>query len=149
MIQFGKEYKEEKMSKINLITAPDKLFNDNLSFLLVYPSNFIKEQFQNLIANWNFSINVYVYDMDVETQDHDYDWLLSVLNLVDYVILDLDNFDRETRLLTSYLLGKSNVYWLTKQETPVYNKLSFNRVYNLDWLEQDLINGGYFGEKQE
>jgi len=138
---------EEKMSKINLITAPDKLFNDNLSFLLVYPSEYIKEQFQNLIANWDFSINVYVYDHNIEQQEHDYDWLLSVLHICNYTILDVDNFDRDTRLLTSYLISKPKVYWLTKQETPVYNKLSFNRIYNLDWLEQDITNGGYFGEK--
>ena len=36
---------------INLITPPDKLYNDNRSFLLMNPSDIVKEQFKLMLAS--------------------------------------------------------------------------------------------------
>ena len=53
-ILFGKKYKKEKITnnmilgKINLITPPDKLYNSNMSYLLVKPSTKIKLQLQTM-----------------------------------------------------------------------------------------------------
>ena len=33
---------------LNLITPPDKLYNDNKSFLLMNPSDLVKEQFNEM-----------------------------------------------------------------------------------------------------
>ena len=58
------------MSKINLITAPDILYNSAKSFLLICPSKEVKEQFSNLLSNLEFTINVYLFE-EIDS-DEDY-----------------------------------------------------------------------------
>ena len=74
------------LGKINLITPPDKLFNDTESYLLVKPSQYVKEQFQTLLSYSINDINVFILD---ET-DHDIEWMLSVSTHVDVIIIDID-----------------------------------------------------------
>ena len=116
------------MSKISVITPPDKLYNKAHSFVLIYPNDDIKQQLQNLIADWDCAINVYLYDEPA------IDWLLDIVQSADAVVLNLDDCDTEVRDLASYLVSLPNVFWLTKAEISVYNKLSVNRIYNLDKL---------------
>jgi hypothetical protein len=124
------------LSKISVITPPDKLYNKAYSFVLIYPNDDIKQQLQNLIADWDCAINVYLYDEDAT------DWLLDIVQSADTVILNLDDSDTEIRNLASYLVSLPNVFWLTKGEISVYNKLSVNRIYNLDTI------GGTVEKKQ-
>jgi len=126
------------MSDINLITAPDRLFNNSLSFLLLYPGTSVKEQFNNLLANNTQSFNVYLYEN--ESDSHEADWLLSTHKIVDYTIIDVDNCPVEIRDLVSYFIADSKTYWLTKAEQMFYNKLSNKRIYNLDYFA-DKIGG--------
>lgn len=124
------------MSKISVITPPDKLYNKAYSFVLIYPNDDIKQQLQNLIADWDCAINVYLYEEEAV------DWLLDIVQSADAVILNLDNSNTEVRDLASYLVSLPNVFWLTKGEISVYNKLSVNRIYNLDTI------GGTVEKKQ-
>ena len=125
-------------AQINLITPPDKLHNYHTSFFLVYPSNEVKLQFQNLIENFNESINVYMYEEKDDTPA--YKWLLDIVKYSNYVILDIDNFPTKHSNIISYLLGFDNIFWLTNGENEVYNTISKNKIYNLDWL-YDQIGG--------
>jgi len=136
------EDNRQEQTRINLITPPDKLHNYNRTFCLVYPSDDTKSQFQNLIENFEDSINVYMYE--VNENEPAYTWLLDVVKYSDFVILDIDNFPPIHRTIISYLLGYDNVFWLTKGENEVYNTISKNRIYNLDWL-YDSINGEQLG----
>lgn len=124
--------------KINLITPPDKLYNNNLSYLLVKPSKKIKLQFQNMLQDIKQDINVYVFD-DTE---NDIDWLLGVAQIVDMVIVDIDNCDPLTKLFVSLLLSQSNTHYITSDEITPYKLLNRNRIYNLDWLEEVLNDIG-------
>lgn len=135
------EENTREKTKINLVTAPDVLHNLHLSFFLLYPSDDTKHQFQNLIDNFDQSINVYLYDHADDNLA--VRWILEVLHKCDYVIVDVDNFPSLHRDLIAYLIAHNNVYWLTKGENEVYNTLSNNRIYNLDWL-YEYINGGNF-----
>ena len=128
------------MNKINLITPPDKLYNNDFSFLLIYPSDDIKDQFNNLINDIDKTFNLYIYE--VETDDHNPDWLLSMSKTADCVILDIDNCPPIIGNLHAYFIANSNTYWLTKGEQMFYNKISSNRIYNLDNLVQMI--GGTF-----
>jgi len=119
------------MSDIKLVTPPDRLYTQEYSFLLIYPSSIIKEQFQNLIAQSNLNFHVYLYDLDT---DQEYEWLLDTFNHVDTVILDIDNCKPTVRSLSSYFISRDKTYWLTNGESPVYNIISKNRIYNLDFL---------------
>lgn len=128
------------MAKINLITAPDKLYNSDTSFLLIYPSNPIKEQFNSILQSTTSNVNLYLYEH--ESDSHDIDWLLSVHQTVDYCIIDLDNSPSEIRELVSYFISKSNTYWLTNGEYMFYNSISNNKIWNLDYFINEI--GGPF-----
>ena len=120
------------MADINLITAPDRLFNDAISFLLIYPSTSTKEQFNNLVMEGEESLNVYLYENTYD--EHEIDWLFSTHKMVDYCILDIDNCPSEIRDLVSYFIANTKTYWLTKGEHMFYNKISNKRIYNLDYF---------------
>ena len=126
----------DKQLKINLITPPDKLNNYNLTFALIYPTDDTKSQFQNLIENFDKNLNVYMYEQS--DSEMEIKWLLDIVHRSNYVILDIDNFPPKHIDIVSYLLGYSNVFWLTKGEHLVYNTLSTNRIYNLDWMYEQI-----------
>lgn len=123
------------MPKLNLITPPDKLFNECYSILLIYPSDAIKDELQEHIKIQDRDVNVYLYNQDDYEQD--LDWLLSVCHIVNVVILDLDNSSPEVRKLASYIISKSNTYWLTNEVNSLYTMLSVKQIYNLDFLTQE------------
>lgn len=118
------------LGKITLITPPDKLFNLNLSYLLVKPSVTVKEKFQTILSNLIDDINVFVYDMD----DNDISWLLSVSQTVDCVIVDIDNCDYITKQFISFIIAHPNAYYITNEDFIPYNLISKNRIYDLDWI---------------
>lgn len=122
------------MHKITVITPPDKVFNNNFSFLLIYPSNDIKEQFQNLIANVDHPFNVYFYEQ--EDLEQNVDWLLSLIHIADTVIFDVDSTPPKVRALAGYIIAQNNTFWLTNDNDTYYNKLSINRIYNLDFIKE-------------
>lgn len=118
------------LGKITLITPPDKLFNLNLSYLLVKPSVSVKEKFQTILSNLIDDINVFIYDTD----DNDISWLLSVSQTVDCVIVDIDNCDYITKQFISFIIAHPNAYYITNEDFIPYNLISKNRIYDLDWI---------------
>lgn len=118
------------LGKITLITPPDKLFNMNLSYLLVKPSVTVKEKFQTILSQVIDDINVFVYDAD----DNDISWLLSVSQQVDVVIIDIDNCDYITKQFITFMLAHPNAHYITNEDFIPYNLISKNRIYDLDWI---------------
>jgi hypothetical protein len=55
------------MSRINLITAPDRLYNANISILLINPSETVKADFNRAILNLDKEINLYLYETTVRS----------------------------------------------------------------------------------
>ena len=68
---------------LNLITSPDKLFNDNPSLLLVNPSDSIKENFNHFAQKFENNVNLYLH----ENSETDLRWLLEVSQVVDHIVL--------------------------------------------------------------
>ena len=122
------------LGKITLITPPDKLFNLNLSYLLVKPSNYVKEQLKTILTHSIDDINVFIYD----NEDSDTGWLLSVAQQVDVVIIDVDNCDAITQKFITFMLAQPNSHYITNDEITPYNLISKNRIYNLDWIVEQL-----------
>jgi len=118
------------LGKITLITPPDKLFNMNLSYLLIKPSTQVKEQFQIILSQILDDVNVFVYDED----DHDIGWLLSIAQQVEVIIIDVDYCDAITSQFITFLLAHPNSYYITNDDTIPYKLISKNRIYNLDWI---------------
>ena len=90
------------MPKVNLITAPDQLYNQNISMLLIDPKDLIKNDFNELLKTLTKDINLYLW----ETKDdaNDYKWLIQVANSVDKIIIDLDYASLD-RWLIGYFLS--------------------------------------------
>lgn len=126
------------LGKINLITPPDKLYNSNISYLLVKPSTKVKLQFQNMLTEIDEDINVYVFD---DAED-DIDWMLGVAQIATFVIVDIDNCDPLTKLFVSVLLTQPNTHYITSDEITPYKLISRNRIYNFDWLNEVLNSTG-------
>jgi hypothetical protein len=124
------------LGKITLITPPDKLFNMNLSYLLVKPSNYVKEQFQTILSNSIDDVNVFVFD----NEDSDIGWLLSIAQQAEIIIVDVDNCDTITQRFITFILAQPNAHYITKDETTPYNLISKNRIYNLDWIVEQIKN---------
>jgi hypothetical protein len=122
------------LGKITLITPPDRLFNINLSYLLVKPSNYVKEQFQTILSKSIDDLNVYIFDND----DHDVSWMLSVAQQADCIIIDIDNCDPITHSFVTLLLAQPNAHYLTKDEITPYSLISRNRIYDLDWIVEQI-----------
>src|SRR6056300_754911 len=130
------------MNKINIITPPDTLHHRAYKFLLIYPDAYIQQELQNYIGGWDHPVDIYIYN---EPEAHD--WLLKVFEMADTVIVNCDDCDTQIRDLMSFLISFPKTYRLTQAENIVYNKLSLNRVYNLDFLTQ--IVGGTSEKKQQ
>lgn len=124
------------LGKITVITPPDKLFNLNLSYLLVAPSNYVKQQFQTILSKSIDDLNVFIYD----AEETDVSWMLSIAQQVDVVIVDVDSCDPITAKFVTFLLAQPNCHYITSDETTPYNLISKNRIYNLDWIVDQLTN---------
>jgi hypothetical protein len=121
------------LGKLNLITPPDKLFNQNINYLLIKPSTEIKIQFQQILSQLIDDINVFIFD----EKESDMDWMLSVAHQCDAVIIDIDNCDSVTKNFVSYLLSMPYCHYITTDELTPWNLISKNRIYNLDILIQE------------
>jgi len=124
------------LGKITVITPPDKLFNLNLSYLLVKPSVHIKQQFQAILSKSIDDLNVFIYDQD----ETDVSWMLGVSQQVDVVIVDVDNCDPVTKQFVTFLIAQPNAYYITNDEITPYNLISKNRIYDLDSIVEQMTN---------
>lgn len=122
------------LGKITVITPPDKLFNLNLSYLLVKPSNQVKQQFQTILSKSIDDLNVFIYD----EQETDTGWMLGICQQVDVVIVDVDNCDPITQKFVTFMLAQPNTHYITMDETTPYNLISKNRIYDLEFIVEQL-----------
>ena len=122
---------------LNLITPPDKLFNNNKSFLLMNPSDIVKEQFNEMAKQLGENLNVYLFDAETP----DVGWLLDVVNQVDTIILDVDNTRNEYQWLIGYLLSFDKTFYLTKAEEMSYNVINTRRIYDVRQITEE--NGSF------
>lgn len=133
------------LGKINVITPPDKLFNLNLSYLLVRPSLNVKQQFQTILSHNIDELNVFIYDEN----ENDISWLLSVAMQADITIIDIDNCDPTTKLFTTFLLAQPNTHYITNDEITPYGLISKNRIYNLDAIVAQLVGDDEVDDEEE
>jgi hypothetical protein len=122
------------MSRINLITAPDRLYNANISILLINPSETVKADFNRAILNLNKEINLYLYET---TQVNDYNWLITVSNTANYIVLDISNSNKEFWLL-GYILSLPQTHYLSASNETPYHLLNNNRIYDFSTLVEKL-----------
>lgn len=110
---------------LRLITSPDFVYEYKNNCLLVCPSSESKQQIQSALESIDVDIDIYLY-----THESDVEWLIKVIRMVDNIFIDIDNCDSIARDLTSYMLGFSKTYWLTKGENISYTIINKNRLYD-------------------
>lgn len=113
--------------KINLITAPDTLFDDSTSILLINPDSLIKESLNSVLKNIKQDLNLYLFEEDLS---NDLEWLMEVARSVDYIILNTD-LCVETQWLVGAFLRMSRTFYLTSREQIQYNIINENRIHDL------------------
>ena len=122
------------MNKIKIITAPDILYNDSIQILLISPSKDLQKELQDkYLATSDDDVNVYYFN-DNEFDKENLKWLLSVFKMSDITIIDIDNSPSYLKDILGYMIGKNKTYWLTNAQEVVYNLISDNRIYTLDFL---------------
>jgi hypothetical protein len=110
------------------------IFNDGYQLLLVYPNKHLQNQLQDtFLNNTQLGVNVYYYNKPNYAKQ-DAEWLINIFKMCDTAIVDVDNTAPWARDLLSYMIAKPKTYWLTNSQDSVYNSLSNNKVYNLDFL---------------
>ena len=127
--------------KMNLITAPDILANENTSILLVNPSQADKEQFNDVAKNFTKSLNLYLFE---EGQEADIPWLIQVAGTVNYIILNIDN-SKQIEWLIGWLLNFSKTFYLTTNDHMPYNKINTRKVYDIQQVAEGV---NYFEEPE-
>lgn len=121
------------MNKINLITPPDVLHNQAIDIMLIRPNETVRNHIHNILENIDEAFNIYLYDPQTE-EEQDLAWMLSVARISKYVILNVDNLIGVERNFSSYIISLPSTYYLTNDEITPYNKISVNKIYNLEWL---------------
>tara|TARA_B100000575_G_scaffold291982_1_gene299196 strand:- start:593 stop:979 length:387 start_codon:yes stop_codon:yes gene_type:complete len=111
---------------INLITAPDKLLNNNPSLLLINPSDDLKTNFNTIAQEIKHPINLYLH----ENNETNTGWLLDCISTVDHIILDIDNTKVEQWLI-GYILSFGKTFYLTNLPDRLYNVVNVNRIYEI------------------
>ena len=118
-------------NKINLITPPDNLYNNNFSLNLINTTDAEKEKISNYLGKQkdDREINLYAY-----TNESNPTWLLNRVNGEIKTYINLDNTSDISVQYTSYILSKSNVYYYTEDKNmkEVYSLISTNNVTGIN-----------------
>lgn len=117
------------MPELNLITPPSKLFNETYSFLMIAPSDALKENINSVLKETENNLNLYLWE-----ENDSIEWLIEVANSVNSIILDIDNFSH--KWLIGYFLTKEATYYLTNDQSSLYNVINAKRIYDAQQFKQ-------------
>ena len=108
------------------------MYNNNLSFTLVYPSTTTKEQFNEMAKKLGKNLNVYLFE-----ESNDLGWLLDVCNTSDYIILDIDNVADSHKWIIGKILSYDKTFYLTSAEQMSYNVINTRRIYDVGQIAEE------------
>lgn len=125
--------------KITLITPPDIFENSNYSILFMHLSDDDQTKVSEWFAKSNISrnVNVYFYDHEV-----DLPWLFHALSRCEFKFIDVDSVNYITQSLSGYILGKSNTFYKTSNESTaaVYHYINQNKITNIEYFLEKVFN---------
>jgi len=117
-------------NKINLITPPDTLHNNNFSLNLINTTDSEKETISIYLGKKedNREINLFAY-----TNENNPTWLLNRIDGKIPTYINLDNTTDISVQYTSYILSIGNIYYSTsnKNTKEIYSLISANYVTDL------------------
>jgi len=118
-------------SKINLITPPDTIHNNNFSFVMINTTPAEQEKTSYFLAKEgdNKEINVFVYNNESNPT-----WLLNHVNGKHHTYINVDNCLDISVKYISYMMSQSNVYWSTNDNNSkeLFGLINTNFIDNID-----------------
>lgn len=124
---------ENTSKKIKIITAPDRIFDQSQTMLVITPSDILKESVHNYAINCDQHLNIYLYSQT----DDNIEWLLSVASSVDNVLIDVDNCPTSVCHFLGYLLSLPNTYYKCDIMQARWDLLNKNRFYDFPKLNEE------------
>jgi hypothetical protein len=125
---------ENTTKKVKIITAPDRIFDQSQTMLVITPSNELKDAVHNYAIDCKHHLNIHLY---AGTEDN-LAWLFSVANSVDNILLDMDNSPEKVSQFFSYLLSLPNTYYKCSTMQAPWDLLNKNRFYDFPKLDGDI-----------
>lgn len=117
------------MNQITIVTPPDKLYNQGIDILLIYPATDIKKDIQKLLFETEDPINLYLYEV-IQNEPH-INWLFDIHRMSKLCIIDLDILPHELKCLESFFISFKKTYYRTAGENILFSKISSNRFYKI------------------
>jgi hypothetical protein len=116
------------MSDIKIITEPDIIFDQSFKFLMINPKTDIKKFVEEKLSLSKKSTTIFIY----EDKHPNIKWLLTVCNLSDFTVIDLDNCDENTSQFFSYLISIPTTYYRCDHMKAEWNLMNPNRFYDFE-----------------
>lgn len=117
--------------KINLISPPDTLHNNNFSFNLINTTPEEQEKVSMFLAKepTNEELNIFVYNNESNPS-----WLLNTVNGKNNSYINLDNTSDISVQYISYMLSLSGTYYTTndKNSKEIFSLVNNNFVKNIN-----------------
>lgn len=123
-------------NKINLITPPDELHNNNFSINLININSEEQQTVSIFLGRQTDErdVNVYAYN-----NENNPSWLLNRINGKTYTYINLDNCTDTSVQYISYMLSMNNVYYATNDvnKKELYSLITTNYISNVnDFLKK-------------
>jgi hypothetical protein len=119
---------------IKIITPPDIIFDNSYKILVINPYNDLKQSTEEWATNEDHAISIYYYNI----HDSDVKWLLTMANICDVILIDVDNCNDHVNSFLSYLISLSTTYYRTSHNMQPWNLLNQNRFFDFPVLPKDL-----------
>lgn len=120
-----------KEPKITLITPPDLFENSSDSIMFIHLADTDQEKVSVWLAENPIkdNLNIYVYDHEI-----DLNWFFHAVSRCEYVLINLDETNDVTHMLSGYILGKKNCFYKTEDQSKaaVVSYINQNRITEIE-----------------
>jgi len=123
---------ENTTKKIKIITAPDRIFDQSQTLLVITPGEDLKNAVQEYAISCDQHLNIYLYTGDEDNMA----WLLSVAVSVDNILVDMDNSPKDISQFFAYILSLPNTYYRCSAMQAPWDLLNKNRFYDFPKLNE-------------
>jgi hypothetical protein len=124
---------ENTKKKIKIITAPDRIYDQSQTMLVITPSESLKDAVQKYALDCSEHLNIYLYTGD----EDNIAWLLSVANSVDNILIDMDNSPISVSQFFAYILSIPATYYRCTNMQAPWDLINKNRFYDFPKLTED------------